>query len=68
MSVIHTSGRWKADNLRSICSDLRTGFKGGKRDWSYRKPYAKVVRRGRLLPNGDMLWMEGGRLYVEKAK
>ena len=26
-----------------------------------------IIRRGRRLPNGDMLWMEGGRLYVEKA-
>lgn len=59
--------RWKRDNLLSICGDLKTGFRGGKRDWSFKHRYAKVVRRGRRLPNGDMLWMESGKLYIEKS-
>lgn len=26
-----------------------------------------IIRRGRRLPNGDMLWIQDGRMYVEKS-
>jgi len=58
--------RWQRDNLRTICENLSSGFRGSNRNWSYRHKSSKILRRGKRLPNGDMLWMEGGRLYIER--
>jgi hypothetical protein len=52
----------KQSNIHAICSNLSLGFKNPRPRWER----SKIIRRGRKLPNGDMLWMEGGKLYIEK--
>jgi hypothetical protein len=49
-------------NINLICSNLRMGYRKPREHWER----SKIIRRGRRLENGDMLWMEGGRLYIEK--
>lgn len=36
-----------------------------RKPFTYR-PKSIIVRRGKTLENGDILWIEDGRLYIEK--
>ena len=36
-----------------------------RKPYTYR-PKSVIIRRGKTLENGDILWMEDGRLYIEK--
>jgi len=49
-------------NITAICNNLRVGYIKPKEH----RERSKIIRRGKTLENGDILWMEGGRLYIEK--
>jgi ribosome-associated protein YbcJ (S4-like RNA binding protein) len=38
------------------------GFRKPREHWEK----SKIIRKGKTLENGDILWMEDGRLYIEK--
>jgi len=49
-------------NINTICDNLRMGFRKPREHWEK----SKIIRKGKTLENGDILWMEDGRLYIEK--
>ena len=49
-------------NINTICGNLRMGYRKPREHWEK----SKIIRKGKTLENGDILWMEDGRLYIEK--
>jgi len=49
-------------NITAICNNLRMGYIKPKEH----REKSQIIRRGKTLENGDILWMEDGRLYIEK--
>lgn len=63
MNIRQFTGGMKRSNIHAICSSLSLGYKNPKPQWEK----SKIIRRGRKLPNGDMLWIQDGRMYIEKS-
>ena len=49
-------------NINAICKNLAVGYRKPREHWEK----SKIIRKGKTLENGDILWMEDGRLYIEK--
>jgi hypothetical protein len=62
MNIRQYTGGMKQSNIHAICSNLAIGFKNPKPRWEK----SKIIRRGKRLENGDILWLENGRLYIER--
>lgn len=58
--------KWKASSFSSIVENLRIEMKNPRRQWPKHDPN-RVIRRGKRLANGDMLWLQDGKLYIEKS-
>ena len=58
--------KFKESSFNSISENLRIEMRNPRKSWPKHDPN-RIVRRGRRLANGDMLWLQDGKLYVEKS-
>ena len=49
-------------NITAICNNLRMGYIKPKEH----RERSKIIRRGRVLEDGSILWMQDGKLSIEK--
>jgi hypothetical protein len=59
--MVYSTG-WKQGSMDGI---RQCGLYRVRKPYTYR-PKSVIIRRGKTLENGDILWMEDGRLYIEK--
>jgi hypothetical protein len=50
-------------NINAICSNLRVGY---IKPQEYREK-SQIIRRGRVLEDGSILWIQDGKLSIESA-